>query len=63
MEVSGGNFKSPAHSLHQLPLLPPHILVGLQHRYRHHQGQSASGVSGLDGGGPVRDLLGPVQGV
>ena len=35
VEVSGGDFKSPAHSLHHLPRLPPHISGGSRHRYRH----------------------------
>ena len=56
MEGSDRDFKPPAHSLHQLPRLPPRISGGLRHRYRHPQGQTASAVSGLEGGGPVRDL-------
>ena len=63
VEGSGGNFKLPAHSLHRLPRLPPRILGGLRHRYRHPRGQTASAVSGLDGGGHVRDIYGPAQGV
>ena len=35
VEVSGGDFKSPAHSLHRLPLIPTWILGELRHRYRH----------------------------
>ena len=41
VEGSGGNFKPPARSLHHLPQLPPHILVGSQNGYRHPQGQTA----------------------
>ena len=33
------------------------------HRYRHPRGQTASAVSGIEGGGPARDLPGPTQGV
>ena len=62
-EGSGGDFKSPAHNLHHLPQRPPWILSGLWHRYRHPQGQAASASSVLEGGGPVRDLTGPAQGV
>ena len=58
MEGSGGNLKSPAHSLHHILRLPPRISCGSWHRYRHSQGQAASAASGLEGGGPVRDLPG-----
>ena len=63
VEGSGGDFKYPAHSLHHFPQLPPLISGGSRHRYRHPQGQTDSTVSGLERGGPVRDLHGPVQGV
>ena len=63
VEGSGGNFKSPAHSLHYHPRLPPQISGGLRHRYHHPRGQTASSVSGLEGGGPVHDPPGPAQGV
>ena len=63
MEGSGGNFKLPAYSFHHLPRLPPQILCGSRHMYRHLQGQVASAASELEGGGPVRDLTGPAQGV
>ena len=62
MKDSGGNFKSPAHRTHHLTKLPPQISGGLRHRYRHHQGQTDSVVSSLEGGGPVRDLPEPAQG-
>ena len=35
VEGSGGNFKSPAHSLYHLPRLPPRISGGSRHMYRH----------------------------
>ena len=63
VEGSGGDFKFPAQSLHHLPRIPPRIYGGSRHRYRHPRGQTASAVSGLEGGGPVRDLPGPAQGV
>ena len=44
---SGGNFKSPSHSLHHLPRIPPQISSGSRHRYRHPRGQNDSAVSGL----------------
>ena len=63
MEGSGGDFKLPAHSLHNLPRLPPRISGGLRHRYRYPQDQAASETSGLEVGGPVCDIPGPAQGV
>ena len=33
MEGSGGDFKSPAHSLHHLPQIPPQISGGSRHWY------------------------------
>ena len=63
VEGSGRNFKLLAHSLHHLPQIPPRVLGGSQHRYRHPRGQTASAVSGLGVGGPVRDIPGPAQGV
>ena len=63
MEGSGGDFKSPARSLHHLPQLPSRILGGSQHRYRYPLGQADSAVSGLEGEGPVRDITGPAQAV
>ena len=63
VEGSGGDFKSPDHSLRHLPQLPPRISVGSRHRYRHPQLQASSAASSLDGGGPVRDLPGPAQGL
>ena len=63
MEGSGGDFKSPAHSLHHLPQLPPRILGGSRHRYRYPQGQSASAVSVLEVEGPVHDIPGHAQGL
>ena len=63
MEVSGSDFKSPDHSLHHLPQLPPQVLGGSQHGYHHPRGQTASAVSGIEGGGPVCDIYGPAQGV
>ena len=62
VKVSGSNFKSIDHSLHHLPRLPPHNLVRSRHRYRHPRGQTTSAVSGLDGGGPVRNIYGSAQG-
>ena len=63
MEGSGGYFKSPSRGLHHLPRLPPWISGGLRHRYCHPRGQSALAASGLEGGGPVRDIPGTSQGV
>ena len=63
VEGSGGNFKLTAHSLRNLPRLPPRILGRSRHRYRHPRGQAASEVSGIEGGGPVRDIPGPAQDV
>ena len=63
VEDSGGDFKFPAHSLHYIPRLPTRISGGSRHRYRHPRGQAASAASGLEGGGPVRDLSGLAQGV
>ena len=63
VEGSGGNFKSPSHGLHHLPQLPPWISGGSQHRYRHPRGQAALVASSLEGGGPLRDLPVPAQGV
>ena len=63
MEGSGGNSKLPSHSLHHLPRLPPWFQGGLQHRYLHPQGQAVTTYFCLEGGGPVRDLPGPAQGV
>ena len=61
MEDSGEIFKSTDHSLHHLPRLPPRVLGGSRHRYHQPRGQTASVVSGLEGGVPVRDLSGPAQ--
>ena len=63
VEGSGSDFKSPAHSLHHLPRLPPQILGGSRHRYRHPRCQTDLAVSGLEGGGPVHDLPVPAHGV
>ena len=63
VEGSGDDFKFPDHSLHHLPRLPPWFPGGLQNRHRHPRGQAASEASGLEGGGPVRDLPGSEQGV
>ena len=63
VEGSGGDFKSPAHGLHHLPRLPPWVPGRLRDRYRHPRGQAATEASGLEGGGPVRDLHGPAKGV
>ena len=62
-EGSGGDSKSPFHSFHHLPRRPPRFQDRLRHRYRHPRRKSDSVASGLEGGGPVRDLLGPAQGV
>ena len=59
----GRDFKSPDHSLHHLPRLPPRILGRSRHRYHHPQGQNASAVSSLEVGGRVCELPGPAQGV
>ena len=61
VEVSGVGFKSPAHSLHHIPRIPPRVLGGSRHGYRHPRGQTSSAFSGLEGGGPVRDLTGTAQ--
>ena len=63
MEVSGGDFKFPSHSLHQLSKISLRIPVRLWHTHRHFQDQTALSVSGLEGGGHVRDLSGPEQDV
>ena len=63
LESSGGNFKSPAHSLHHLTQLPSWVLGRSRHRYRHPQGQTDSAFSGLEGGVPVRDISVSAQGV
>ena len=63
VEGSGGDFKSPAHGLHHLPRLPPWFTGGSWYRYRYPRGQAASEASGLEGGGPVRDLPESAQGV
>ena len=63
VEGSGRYFKLPAHSLHQLPGLPPWILVRSRHNYRHPQGQNALAVSGHEGGGPFHDFSGSTQGI
>ena len=63
VEGSGGDFKSPAHGLHHIPLITPWFLGRLRHRYRHPQGQTAPAASGLEGGIPVSDLPGSAQGV
>ena len=53
----------PAHSLHHLPRLPTRISGGSRHRYCHPRGQAATTACDHEGGGPVRDLPGPTQGV
>ena len=58
VEVSGGNFKSIAHVLHNLPKLPPWVSVRYRQRYRYPRGQTAPVVSDLEGGVPVRDISG-----
>ena len=60
---SGSNSKSLAHGLHHLPRLPPQILGGSWHRYRHPRGQATLAASTLERGGPVHDLTGPEQSV
>ena len=47
VEVCGGDFKFPSHKLHHITRLPPQILGGSRHMYRHPQGQNASEDSGL----------------
>ena len=63
VEGSGRDFKSPTRGLHHRPPLPQRISGGSRHRYRHPRGQATSEYSGLEIGGPVRDLPGHVQGV
>ena len=63
VQGSEGGFKSPYQSLHHLPRLTPRISGGLRHMYRHRQCQDSSALSGLEGGGPVRNIPGPAQGV
>ena len=63
VEVSGGCFYSPSHSLHHLPQLPPRISGGSRHSYRHPRGQAALAVSGLGGKCHVCDLPGSAQGI
>ena len=63
VEGSGSDFEFPDHSLHRLPQLPPRVLGGSRHGYRHPRGQTASAVSSLEVVGPVRDIYGPAQGV
>ena len=41
VEGSGGDFKLPAHSLHHLPRIPPHISGGSWHMYRHPRTESS----------------------
>ena len=61
VEGSGGDFKSPAHSLHHLPRLSRHISGGSLNGYHHRQGQTSLAVSSLAVGGPVSDLPGPAK--
>ena len=63
VECSGRNFKYSDHILHHLPRLSPWVYGGSWHRYRHPRDQTASAVSRLGGGGTVRDISGPIQGV
>ena len=63
VEGSGGDSKSPAHSLHRLPILPPYFTGRSRIRHNHPQGQTVPEVRGHEGGGPARDLSGPAQGV
>ena len=63
VEGSGGDFKSPAHGLHHLQPLPPWVPGRSWNKYRHPRGQSITSTCGLEGGGPVRYLPGPAQGV
>ena len=63
MEGSGGDSKPSAHSLHHLPQLPPLIPGRLRHRYHHLRSQNDLAVINHEGGGNVRDLSVPVQGV
>ena len=61
VEGSDGDSKSPFHSLHHLPRLPPWIPGRPRYRYRHPRGQNASAVSDYERGGPVSDLDGPAK--
>ena len=63
VEGSGGDYKSPAHSLHHLPRLPPCLPGRSLIRHLHPRGQTAPAFSGHEGEGPVRDIYGPAQGV
>ena len=63
MEGSRGDSKSPFHSLHHLPRLPPWVPVSVWYRHRHPQGQAITTACGLEGGIPLHDLIGPAQGV
>ena len=63
VEGSGSNFKSPAHSIHHLPLIPQWIPGRSRHRYHQPRCQTASAVSGLERGGPVHNIYGTAQGV
>ena len=53
----------PDRNLHHLPRLPTRISGGSRHMYRHPRVQAVTTACGHEGGGPVRDLPGPAQGV
>ena len=63
MGGSGGDSKSPFHSLHNLPRNPPWFQGRSRHGYRHPRGQAVTTACDLEGGGLVSDLPGPVQSV
>ena len=56
VEGIGGDYKSPARSLHHLPRLLPWIPGRSRDRYCHPQGKNAPEVRVHEGEGPVYDL-------
>ena len=63
VEGSGGDSKSPFHSLYHLTRRPSWFQDRSRHGYRHPRGQAVTTACALEGGGPVRDLPGTDQGV
>ena len=63
MEGSDSDFKSTDHGLHHITRLHQWFSGGSRHSYRHPRGQAVSAASGLEGGGPVRDIFVYAQGV
>ena len=63
VEGGGGDSQSTLHRLHQLPRLPPRVLLRLRYGDLQPQGKVALAGCGLEGGGAPCNPSGPEQGI